>query len=83
MKRPRVFRTGHAISPTREVVDEIALHLGISGLRTYAETVGRASISVLARFFLHKPPTTTFEYPTAQRHGDLDNHAKTLLDAID
>jgi len=83
MKRPRVFRTGHAISPTRDTVDEIALHLGLSGLRAYVETVGKAPISVLARFFLHKPPTTKFKYPTSHRHGDLDNHAKTLLDAID
>ena len=82
MKRPRVFRSGHTISPTKTTVDDIAVYLGGNHFRSYAELVGNAPIFVYARFFLRKAPHTKYKRPTAQRHGDLDNHAKTLLDAI-
>jgi len=82
MKRPRVYRSGHAVSPTKETVDEIAYHLLAGRFRDYAKTVGMTPIKVTGWFFIRRPGRTKFRYPTAQRHGDLDNHEKTLLDAI-
>jgi len=33
-------------------------------------------------FNLQRPHKTRFEYPTSHRHGDIDNHLKTVLDAV-
>ncbi len=77
---PRIY------SPTQPYVEEFQKALSIMGAerwRRWAEEHPRMPLSVRAIFNLQRPPNTRFEYPTAKRHGDTDNHSKTILDALD
>ena len=82
MKRPRVLASGRVYQPTSKTVRDIARYLHVSGIRRFAEELGNSPVSVFITVYLLRPKRTKFAHPTAQRHGDIDNHAKTVLDAI-
>ena len=82
MKRPRTARDGHVYSPSAGYVEMFQQSLRNEGFHKWAERHQGESLEVQLGFVLQRPKKTKFKDPTSKRHGDVDNHIKTLLDAI-
>ncbi len=82
MQRPRMTRKGHVYSPSALYASEMAMELLAQGFQDWANRHQTAPLEVKIGFVLKKPKTTKFDMPTAKAHGDVDNHIKTVLDAL-
>lgn len=79
-ERPRFSRQGHSYTPaaTRAFEAEVA-RLATKAMAEAGREPFEVPVRVRATFCLAGDPAL---WPTAQRDGDLDNHEKALLDAL-
>ena len=82
MKRPRQARGGHFYSPSAGEVRVFQSELQACGFHEWAKRHPSGPVEVGLIFVLERPKNTRFVWPISKRHGDIDNHIKTLLDAI-
>lgn len=77
--RPRIWN-GRAVTPPKTRAFENAVK--VFAKNQYRGEPLKGALSVVVVFLIRKPKTVKREYPTTKNTGDLDNHAKALLDSL-
>jgi len=81
-RRPRFRRAGQNIatySDPKDVAFKRAVQLMA---KTQIDYPLEGPLRCEIVFFIKRPKTVKAKYPTGQRTGDVDNHAKAVLDAL-
>lgn len=81
-RRPRFRRAGQNIttySDPKDVAFKRAVQLMA---KTQIDHPLEGPLRCEIVFFIKRPKTVKDKYPTSQRSGDVDNHAKAVLDAL-